>query len=56
MLRTGACLKYLEHLATGLRMGRGDSWMAVPEAVYGVSGATYLPLKESSIVGFRAAK
>ena len=40
----------------GFRMSRGGSWMAVPEAVDGVSGATYLPLNESSIMGFRAAK
>ena len=40
----------------GFRMSRGGSWMAVPEAVDGVSGATYLPLKESSIMGFRGAK
>ncbi len=38
----------------GFRMVRGGSWMAVPAACDAVTGATQLPLKESSIMGFRA--
>jgi len=38
----------------GFRMVRGGSWMAVPSACDAVTGATQLPLKESSIMGFRA--
>ncbi len=37
----------------GFRMVRGGSWMAVPSACDAVTGATQLPLKESSIMGFR---
>ena len=40
----------------GFRMVRGGSWMAVPAACDAITGATQLPLKESSIMGFRAAK
>jgi formylglycine-generating enzyme required for sulfatase activity len=40
----------------GFRMVRGGSWMAVPSACDAVTGATQLPLKESSIMGFRGAK
>ena len=40
----------------GFRMVRGGSWMAAPAGVDAISGATDLPLKESSIKGFRAAK
>jgi formylglycine-generating enzyme required for sulfatase activity len=39
----------------GYRVARGGSWLDVPEGCDGVSGATYLPLKESSIMGFRGA-
>ena len=38
----------------GFRMVRGGSWMAVPFACDAITGATQLPLKESSIMGFRA--
>ena len=37
----------------GFRMVRGGSWMAVPSACDAITGATQLPLKESSIMGFR---
>lgn len=37
----------------GYRVVRGGSWLDVPEGVDGVTGATILPLKESSIMGFR---
>jgi formylglycine-generating enzyme required for sulfatase activity len=37
----------------GFRMVRGGSWMAVPLACDAITGATQLPLKESSIMGFR---
>ena len=37
----------------GFRMVRGGSWKEVPDGVDAVSGATSLPLKESSIMGFR---
>lgn len=37
----------------GFRMVRGGSWMAVPAACDAITGATQLPLKESSIMGFR---
>jgi formylglycine-generating enzyme required for sulfatase activity len=40
----------------GFRMVRGGSWMAVPVACDAITGATQLPLKESSIMGFRATK
>ena len=40
----------------GFRMVRGGSWMAVPAAYDAITGATQLPLKESSIMGFRAVK
>jgi formylglycine-generating enzyme required for sulfatase activity len=38
----------------GFRMVRGGSWMAIPYACDAITGATQLPLKESSIMGFRA--
>ena len=38
----------------GFRMVRGGSWMAVPYACDAITGATQFPLKESSIMGFRA--
>ncbi len=37
----------------GFRVARGGSWMAVPVACDAVTGATQLPLKETSIMGFR---
>ena len=37
----------------GYRVTRGGSWLDVPEGCDGVSGATILPYKESSIMGFR---
>ena len=40
----------------GFRMVRGGSWMAVPAACDAITGATQLPLKESSIMGFRGVK
>ena len=40
-------------LLDGFRMVRGGSWMAVPAACDAITGATQLPLKESSIMGFR---
>ncbi len=40
----------------GFRMVRGGSWMAVPEGCDAVTGATQLPLKESSIMGFRGVR
>jgi len=40
----------------GFRMVRGGSWMAVGAACDAITGATQLPLKESSIMGFRAVK
>jgi formylglycine-generating enzyme required for sulfatase activity len=40
----------------GFRMARGGSWMATSAGVDAISGATYFPIKESSIMGFRAAK
>lgn len=40
----------------GFRVVRGGSWMAFPSACDAVTGATQLPLKESSIMGFRGAK
>ena len=39
----------------GFRMVRGGSWMAVPSACDAITGATQLPLKESSIMGFRGS-
>jgi formylglycine-generating enzyme required for sulfatase activity len=40
----------------GFRLVRGGSWMAVPAACDAITGATQLPLKESSIMGFRGVK
>lgn len=40
----------------GFRLVRGGSWMAVPAACDAISGATQLPLKESSIMGFRGVR
>jgi len=40
----------------GFRVVRGGSWMAVPAACDAVTQATQLPLKESSIMGFRGVK
>jgi formylglycine-generating enzyme required for sulfatase activity len=40
----------------GFRLVRGGSWMAMPEAVDAISGATQFPIKESSIMGFRGVK
>jgi formylglycine-generating enzyme required for sulfatase activity len=40
----------------GFRMVRGGSWMAVPAACDAITGATQLPLKESSIMGFRGVR
>jgi len=40
----------------GFRMARGGSWMAVPDACDAITAATQLPLKESSIMGFRGVK
>lgn len=40
----------------GFRVARGGSWMAVPEACDAITQATQLPLKESSIMGFRGVK
>ncbi len=40
----------------GFRMVRGGSWMAVPVGCDAVTGATELPLKESSIMGFRGVR
>ena len=40
----------------GFRMVRGGSWMAVAAACDAITGATQLPLKESSIMGFRGVK
>jgi len=40
----------------GFRVVRGGSWMAVPVACDAVTGATRLPLKETSIMGFRGVK
>ncbi len=40
----------------GFRMVRGGSWMAVPAACDAITGATQLPLKESSIMGFRGIR
>lgn len=40
----------------GFRLVRGGSWMAVSAACDAISGATQLPLKESSIMGFRGVK
>ena len=40
----------------GYRVVRGGSWLDMPEGCDGVSGATILPLKESSIMGFRGAR
>ncbi|UCF14609.1 MAG: SUMF1/EgtB/PvdO family nonheme iron enzyme, partial [Phycisphaerales bacterium] len=40
----------------GFRVVRGGSWMAVPAACDAITQATQLPLKESSIMGFRGVK
>jgi formylglycine-generating enzyme required for sulfatase activity len=40
----------------GFRVVRGGSWMSVPAGCDAVTGATQLPLKESSIMGFRGVK
>jgi len=40
----------------GFRVARGGSWMAVPAACDAITQATQLPLKESSIMGFRGVK
>ncbi len=40
----------------GFRTVRGGSWMAVPEGCDAVTGATQLPLQESSIMGFRGVR
>lgn len=40
----------------GFRVARGGSWMSVPAGCDAVTGATQLPLKESSIMGFRGVK
>lgn len=40
----------------GFRMSRGGSWMAVPEGCDAITGATQLPVKESSIMGFRGVR
>ena len=40
----------------GFRLARGGSWMDVPVACDAITGATQQPLKESSIMGFRAAR
>ena len=40
----------------GFRLVRGGSWMAVPAACDAITGATQLPLKESSIMGFRGVR
>ncbi|MEA3224593.1 MAG: SUMF1/EgtB/PvdO family nonheme iron enzyme [Planctomycetota bacterium] len=40
----------------GFRVARGGSWMAVPVACDAITQATQLPLKESSIMGFRGVK
>ncbi|MHC4370661.1 MAG: formylglycine-generating enzyme family protein, partial [Planctomycetota bacterium] len=40
----------------GFRVARGGSWMAVPVACDAITQATQLPIKESSIMGFRGVK
>ncbi len=40
----------------GFRMARGGSYIAEPVACDAITGATRLPIKETGIVGFRAAK
>jgi len=40
----------------GFRVVRGGSWLDVPEGCDAVSGATVLPLKEKSIMGFRGLR
>lgn len=40
----------------GFRVVRGGSYMAVPEGCDAITGATQLPLTESSIMGFRGAR
>jgi len=40
----------------GFRVVRGGSWLDVPEGCDAVSGATVLPIKEKSIMGFRGVR
>jgi formylglycine-generating enzyme required for sulfatase activity len=40
----------------GFRVARGGSWMAVPVACDAITQATQLPIRESSIMGFRGVK
>ena len=40
----------------GFRVVRGGSWLDVPEGCDAISGATVLPLKEQSIMGFRGVR
>ena len=40
----------------GFRVVRGGSWMAVPAGLTAITGATQLPLIESSIMGFRGVR
>lgn len=40
----------------GFRVARGGSWMSVPAGCDAVTGATQLPVKESSIMGFRGVR
>ncbi len=40
----------------GFRVVRGGSYMAVPEGCDAITGATQLPLNESSIMGFRGVR
>ena len=40
----------------GFRVARGGSWMSVPAGCDAVTGATQLPIKEGSIMGFRGVK
>lgn len=40
----------------GFRMSRGGSYIAATDACDAITGATRLPLKETSIVGFRPAR
>lgn len=40
----------------GFRVARGGSWMAVPEGVDAVTGATQQPRQQSAIMGFRGVR
>lgn len=40
----------------GFRLIRGGSWMDLSDAVDAITGATQLPIKESSIMGFRGVR